>query len=128
MKMQIKKSKIKAAFEDERGAIYDLLDKETIHHIGMITSKKGSVRGNHYHEEARQITYVLSGKVELTLKDMKEKNAKPQKIIMESGDIVDIPAMVAHSLKALEDTMFLIFTDKQRADGGYENDTHRIVM
>ena len=112
MKMQIKKSKIKAAFEDERGAIYDLLDKETIHHIGMITSKKGSVRGNHYHEEARQITYVLSGKVELTLKDMKEKNAKPQKIIMESGDIVDIPAMVAHSLKALEDTMFLIFTDK----------------
>ena len=126
--MQIKKTKIKAAFEDERGAIYDLLDKEEIHHIGMITSKKGSVRGNHYHKDARQITYILSGKIELTLKDMKEKNAKPQKMIMEEGDVVDIPAMIAHSLKALEETTFLIFTDKQRADGGYEDDTYRVEM
>ena len=126
--MQIKKTRIKAVFEDERGAIYDLLDKESIHHIGMITSKKGSVRGNHYHNGARQITYILSGKMELTLKDMKEQNAKPQKMIMEGGDVVDIPAMVAHSLKALEDTTFLIFTDKQRADGGYENDTYRVEM
>ena len=126
--MQIKKTKIKAAFEDERGAIYDLLDKEEIHHIGMITSKKGSVRGNHYHKDARQITYILSGKMELTLKDMKDKNAKPQKMMMEEGDAVDIPAMVAHSLKALEETTFLIFTDKQRADGGYEDDTYRVEM
>ena len=126
--MQIKKTKIKAAFEDERGSIYDLLDKEEIHHIGMITSKKGSVRGNHYHKDARQITYILSGKMELTLKDMKEKNAKPQKMIMEEGDVVDIPAMIAHSLKALEETTFLIFTDKQRADGGYEDDTYRVEM
>ena len=126
--MQIKKEKIKAAFEDERGTIYDLLDKEDIKHIGMLTSKKGSVRGNHYHKTARQITYILSGKIKLTLKNMDDNNAKPQIMVMEEGDIVDIPPMVAHSLKALEDTTFLVFTDRQRSDGGYEDDTYRIEM
>ena len=124
--MQIKKTKIKPAFEDERGAIYDLLDKEKIYHIGMITSKKGSVRGNHYHKEAKQINYIFSGRMQLKTKNMKNKNSKIETIILEEGDIISIPAMVAHSLKALEDTTFFIFTDKQRADGGYEEDTHRI--
>ena len=124
----IAKKNIKPVFEDDRGAIFDLVDKEKISHIGMITSKRGSVRGNHYHKIARQITYILSGKIELTTKDVSNKNSKPQIIIMEKGDIADIPAMTAHSLKALEDSAFLIFTDKQRSDGGYEDDTYRIDM
>ncbi len=126
--MQIKKEKIKAAFKDDRGTIYDLLDKGDIKHIGMLTSKKGSLRGNHYHKTARQITYIVSGKIKLTLKNMNDDNAKPQIMIMEEGDIVDIPPMVSHSLEALEDTTFLVFTDRQRSDGGYEDDTYRVEM
>ncbi|MBI2208873.1 cupin domain-containing protein [Candidatus Woesearchaeota archaeon] len=126
--MKIKKEKIKPVFKDGRGAIYDLLDKENIKHIGMLTSKKGSVRGSHYHKTARQITYIFSGKIKLTLKNMDDNSEKPQIIIMDEGDIVDIPPMVAHSLEALEDTTFLVFTDRQRSDGGYEDDTYRVEM
>lgn len=125
---KIIKEKIMPAFEDERGAIFDLVDKDNIKHIGMIISKQNSVRGNHYHKTAKQITYVLSGKLKLTTKDVSQGDAKKIEIIMEQGDIVFIPPMVAHSLEALEDTVMLIFTDKQRSDGGYENDTHRINM
>ena len=120
--------KIKAEFEDARGLIFDLVDKENISHIGMITSKKESIRGNHYHKTAKQITYVLSRKIELTTKDISKKDSKSETIIMEEGDIVTIEPMMAHSIKALEETVFLIFTDKQRSDGGYEDDTHRIDM
>ena len=126
--MNIIKKKIKPAFEDERGAIFDLVDKEKIYHIGLLTSKKDSVRGNHYHKKAKQITYVLSGKIELTTKGAEQKNAESYTIIMEAGDIVTIPPMVSHSIKALEETTLLIFTDKQRSDGGYENDTYRVEM
>ena len=126
--MNIVVKKIKPEFEDTRGLIFDLVDKEHISHIGMITSKKGSVRGNHYHKTAKQITYVLSGKIELTTKDISKTDSKSEKIIMEQGDIVTIEPMIAHSIKALEETIFLIFTDKQRSDGGYEDDTHRIHM
>jgi dTDP-4-dehydrorhamnose 3,5-epimerase-like enzyme len=124
--MNLKKNNIKAAFQDDRGAIFDILDKENISHVGMLISRKGSIRGNHYHKSAKQITYILSGMMELTIKDMRAENSEPQKILMEKGDMVEIPAMVAHTLEALEDTTFLIFTDRQRADGGYEDDTHRI--
>lgn len=126
--MDIIKKKIKPAFEDERGAIFDLVDKEKISHIGLIISKKNSVRGNHYHKKAKQITYVLSGKIMLTTKDVRKKNSNYETIIMEAGDIVAIPPMAVHSIKALEDATFLVFTDKPRSGGGYENDTHRIEL
>lgn len=124
--MDIIKKKINPAFEDERGAIFDLIDKEKILHIGLILSKKNSIRGEHYHKKAKQITYVLSGKIMLTTKNVKQKSSNCQTIIMEAGDIATIPPMVIHSIKAIEDTTFLVFTDQPRSDGGYENDTHRI--
>mgnify|MGYP001565440773 CR=1 FL=1 len=126
--MAVIKKKIEPAFEDERGTIFDLVDKEKILHIGLIISKKDSIRGKHYHKQAKQITYVLSGKIMLTTKDVGQKNSDYQTIIMEAGDIATIPPMVVHSIKALEDTTFLVFTDKPRSGGGYENDTHRIEL
>ena len=32
--------KLSAAFEDERGSIWDLLTDEEIHHVGFLISKK----------------------------------------------------------------------------------------
>ena len=126
--MNINIKKIKPAFEDDRGCIFDLVDKENISHVGMVTSKKGAIRGNHYHKTAKQITYVVSGKMELVLKYFSDKNSKPETIIMEKGDILTIDPMVAHSIKAIEETTFLIFTDKQRTGGGYEDDTHKVNL
>lgn len=126
--MNVNIKKIKPVFEDDRGSIFDLVDKENISHVGMVTSKKGSIRGNHYHKTAKQITYVLSGKMELRLKDFSDKNSKPETIIMEQGDIMTINPMVAHQIKALEETVFLVFTDKQRTDGGYEDDTQGVDL
>ncbi len=127
MKTIIKKT-VKPVFEDERGAIFDLVDKGTIKHIGMLTSKPGSIRGSHYHKKAKQTTYIVSGKIELTLKDASRNDSKSKRIIMKAGDIVTIPSMVSHSVKAIEKTTLLVFTDKQRGNGGYEKDTHRIDM
>jgi len=126
--MNVNIKKIKPVFEDERGSIFDLVDKENISHVGMVTSKKGSIRGNHYHKTTKQITYVFSGKMELRLKDFSDKDSKPETIIMEQGDIITIDPMVAHQIKALEETVFLVFTDKQRTDGGYEDDTQRVEL
>ncbi len=125
--MKIIKKRIKSVFKDQRGEIFDIVDMENIKHIGLLTSKKGSIRGNHYHSKAKQITYVLSGKIELTTKIVKRLGSKPKRIVMEPNDIVTIPPMVAHSIKALEDSIFLVFTDKPRGKGGYENDTHRLI-
>ena len=54
---------IKKNFEDNRGIITDIITKERIDYVTIITNKKGSVRGNHYHKETIQYLYVLEGSI-----------------------------------------------------------------
>ena len=39
--------------------ITDIIVKERIDYVTIITNKKGAVRGNHYHKETIQFLYVL---------------------------------------------------------------------
>ena len=52
MKINIFKKKI---FRDTRGIIADVIYKNQINHIGYISSKKNSIRGNHYHKKTSQL-------------------------------------------------------------------------
>ncbi|MFH2067778.1 MAG: cupin domain-containing protein [Pseudomonadota bacterium] len=116
--------KIKPVFEDERGAIYDILDDENILHIGLITAKKGAVRGNHYHKKAKQFNHILSGKMELKITDI--DTGKVIKHTLEKNDFISIPAGVGHTLIALEDSEFIDLNTESRSEDGYEQDTIRL--
>ena len=59
----MKVTKIKAAVHDERGDITDILAKDPVDFVTIITSKKGSTRGNHYHKLTYQYVYVLTGSI-----------------------------------------------------------------
>ncbi len=123
----VKVEKLSPTFSDERGAITDILNGE-MHNLGIITSKKGSIRGNHYHKAQTQYTYILKGKIEMTTKDLREPSSVPKTAIIAEGDLITHPAMVAHAYKALEDSVFLAITTKRRDKGGYEDDTFRIEL
>ena len=124
---KMKIEKLSPTFSDERGVITDILSGE-MHNIGMITSKKGSVRGNHYHKAQTQYTYILKGKIEMTTKDLREQGSVPETAIIVEGDLITHPAMVAHAYRALEDTVFLAITTKRRDRGGYDEDTFKIEL
>ena len=81
-------TKIKPAFEDERGEIYDLLTNDSVNHIGLLKSKKDSIRGKHYHKEQKQYTLVLKGKVKVVTKNLVDKNAKVVVTELNEMDIV----------------------------------------
>ena len=80
MKINIFKKKI---FRDTRGIIADVIYKNQINHIGYISSKKNSIRGNHYHKKTTQYNFVLDGVVIITLnkKTKKIKIIKLKKVI-----------------------------------------------
>ena len=119
--------RIQPVFEDSRGKIFDILDDEIILHVGIITSTKGAVRGNHYHKKAKQYNHILQGKIELSIKDIdNETNRGKKKYILEKGDFVSIPSGIIHSLKALEDSVFLDLNTESRSEDGYEQDTIRV--
>ncbi|HIG98327.1 TPA: cupin domain-containing protein [Candidatus Woesearchaeota archaeon] len=123
----VKIERLSPAFSDERGVITDILSGE-MRNIGIITQKKGVVRGNHYHKAQTQYTYILKGKIEMTTKDLSEPGSLPKTAIIREGDLITHPAMVAHAYLALEDAVFLAITTKRRDEGGYEDDTFRIEM
>lgn len=50
-------------FVDERGEITDIIDGDNVNSITLITSKKGAVRGNHYHKQTIQYLYLIEGKL-----------------------------------------------------------------
>ena len=65
-------TKIKPAFEDDRGSIWDFLTDDTVHHVGFLISKKSAIRGKHFHKEQKQYTLVLNGKIKVTVKNLQD--------------------------------------------------------
>lgn len=126
--MSIKVIHIKPEFTDERGFISRLVDDVSVHFraVLLITSKAGSMRGNHYHKKDAHYVYCLSGKFKYSEKNMKKSSAKKEFVILKPGDLVLSRPMVAHSMEFLEDSVFLAITTEPREHEKYEKDTVRL--
>ena len=114
---------IKAAFKDERGIITDILQHTPVDSITMITCTKGAIRGNHYHKESIQYSYVLSGKIRVYTQF---PNENVESEIISEGDLLESPPLERHALHAEEDSVLMIITRGPRGGKGYEDDTFRI--
>ncbi|MBI2142210.1 cupin domain-containing protein [Candidatus Woesearchaeota archaeon] len=119
--------KIRPAFADERGEIKNVLE-EPISHVAVITSKKGAVRGNHYHPKQIQYVYLVSGKYESVSKDAGKQGAKEEKIMVEPGCLVVTPPMIAHAMRFLEDSVFLNLTTGGRDNDKFEEHTKKFKL
>ena len=112
---------IDPAVVDARGAITNIFEGR-IEHIALITSKKGSVRANHYHKEDHQYIYLVSGAYESHCCDV-HRPEKKQILKVRPGDIVYTPPLTAHAQRFTEDSVFLALSTRQREHGKYEDDT-----
>ena len=112
---------LKPAFSDVRGDITNVFEGK-LGHVALIASKKGSVRGNHYHKKDLQYIYLLSGAYESHCCEVKNPE-KRQVLQVKPGDIVEPPPMIAHAQKFMEDSVFLALTTLERESGKYESDT-----
>ena len=120
--------KIEPAFADERGVISNILE-EPINHVAIITTKSGTIRGNHYHPEQIQYVYLISGKYESISKDLKDDNAKTETVTVEAGSLVITPPMIAHAMRFSEDSVMLNLTTADRDPDSYEKHTkkHKLI-
>ncbi len=94
-------------YEDERGKINNFHLPQPINLLATITSKKGSVRANHYHPIQQQMCLVISGSYISVYKDLTVPNSPMKHQLVKSGDLSVMPPMVAHTMIFLEDTTFL---------------------
>ncbi len=113
----------KVAHRDERGTITDLVTGERFDAVALITSVKGSVRGNHYHRETLQVIYVVRGRIEIVTQ---MPGGPVRRTTATAGDLVRTPPVERHAVVALEDAELIVFTRGPRAGGDFESDTYRL--
>jgi len=121
--------KISPFHVDERGEMSNLLS-ENIKIISalFITSKKGSIRANHYHKKDEHYTYILKGKMEYVYTPVNKGNKRKKTLLVSEGEIVYTPPMTAHAVKFLEDSILIAFSTRRRNQKTYEKDTVRIDL
>lgn len=110
-------------FEDDRGAIRDILIGCDIDAVTILTCKAGSIRGNHYHKESIQYAYIIQGRL---LCAAQTDDGPIKYVEVKVGDLVMNPAGEKHAFKALEDSCFLSLTKGPRQGQDFESDTYRL--
>lgn len=109
-------------YEDHRGVIQDVFGASApegrIDSVTRITTSKGFVRGNHFHEQTTQWTIVLFGRLLMATGDEKREMGPLEIVKHEPG--------VPHAWLALEDSECLVFTRGPRAGEDYEDDVIRL--
>lgn len=114
---------LRPAFRDRRGAITDILDGVDFDSITIITSRKGCVRGNHYHKKTTQWLYLLEGR----LAYLSRRGAGAvRRALMRAGDLAVSPPGEAHAAVSLTDTVFLAVSSGPRHGKNFEADTFRL--
>ena len=122
----VKIEKIKPAFEDERGAISDILNTK-VNHVGLITNEVGAVRANHYHNLSTQYSYILTGKFEVSLAKA-DNPSNIKKVILQAGDLITIPPRVIHKFKTIERAIMIDIVSESREGTKYEDDVVRVKI
>ncbi|MDC1434979.1 hypothetical protein N8141_02250 [Amylibacter sp.] len=117
---------LEAAHTDNRGYIQMLLNIPT-HNVSLITSKKDSIRSNHYHLEDWHYIYVLSGSLDYYYREH-GKDQELQKFFAKQGDLIWTPPMEDHATVFQEETDILALSHLPRDQEAYESDVRRIVL
>ena len=95
-----------SVYKDERGEILNILNRDSIRAIALITSKKGSERSNHWHKTDWHYLYVVSGKMQYLERDVDEEG-ETMVLNVNKGEMEFTGANKVHCTRFLEDTVLL---------------------
>jgi dTDP-4-dehydrorhamnose 3,5-epimerase-like enzyme len=106
-------------FKDERGIISNHELTEPINLIGMIESKKGTIRANHYHPQQEQKCLFTKGQIIEIFQDIINPNAPKVTQVVNAGQLSIIKPNVAHTMVFTKDTTFLNLVRGERDHENY---------
>ena len=106
-------------FIDQRGVISNHELTEPINLIGMIESKKGTIRANHYHPQQEQKCLFTKGQIIEIFQDIINPNAPKITQVVNEGQLSIIKPNVAHTMVFTKDTTFLNLVRGERDHENY---------
>jgi len=104
---------------DNRGKISNHELTEPINLIGLIDSKKGTIRANHYHPQQEQKCLFTKGQIIEIFQDILNPNSPKITQIVNEGQLSIIKPNVAHTMVFSKDTTFLNLVRGEREHNNY---------
>ena len=106
-------------YKDNRGKISNHELPEPINLIGLIDSKKGTTRANHYHPIQEQKCLVTKGQFIEIFQDIINENSPKVTQVVNEGQLSIIKPNVAHTMVFSKDTVFLNLVRGERDHDNY---------
>ena len=106
-------------FVDSRGKISNHELTEPINLIGLIDSKKGTIRANHYHPQQEQKCLFTKGQIIEVFQDILNPNSPKITQVVNEGQLSIIKPNVAHTMVFTKDTTFLNLVRGEREHDNY---------
>jgi len=106
-------------FIDARGKISNHELTEPINLIGLIDSKKGTLRANHYHPQQEQKCLFTKGQIIEVFQDILNPNSPKITQVVNEGQLSIIKPNVAHTMVFTKDTTFLNLVRGEREHDNY---------
>jgi len=106
-------------FIDKRGKISNYELPEPINLIGLIDSKKGTVRANHYHPIQEQKCLVTKGQFISVYQDLLNINSPKITHVVDEGQLIVTKPNTAHAMVFPKDTIFLNLVRGEREHDNY---------
>jgi len=106
-------------FIDDRGKISNHELTEPINLIGLIESKKGTIRANHYHPQQEQKCLFTKGQIIEIFQDILNPNSPKITQVVNEGQMSIIKPNVAHTMVFTKDTTFLNLVRGERDHENY---------
>jgi quercetin dioxygenase-like cupin family protein len=112
------------SFVDQRGEILNIL-LSPITSIARITSKKGSVRANHFHKTDWHYAFVESGKVLYFEREIGSQSV-PEPLVFVPGQMFFTKPNIEHAMLFVEDSTIYTFAKNIRSHDNHESDLIRV--
>ena len=106
-------------FIDDRGKISNYELPESINLIGLISSKKGTIRANHFHPIQEQKCLLTKGQVISVYKDLLNSNSPKITHVVNEGDLIITKPNTAHAMIFSKDSVFLNLVKGEREHKNY---------
>ncbi len=104
---------------DKRGKISNFELTEPINMVGLIDSKRGTIRANHYHPQQEQKCLFTKGQIIEIFQDILNPNSPKITQVVNEGQISIIKPNVAHTMVFSKDTTFLNLVRGEREHENY---------
>jgi quercetin dioxygenase-like cupin family protein len=112
------------SFVDQRGEILNIL-LSPITSVARITSKKGSVRANHFHKTDWHYAFVEAGKVLYFEREIGALTV-PEPIVFLPGQMFFTKPNIEHAMLFVEDSTIYTFAKNIRSHDSHESDLVRV--